>query len=81
MSALLDVTRSAPGVWELGQENHVGGTFCSQDFVVLLWMQRVDFVLSLRLREKHHRLRIPCISGRVMLVMLMILMIIITTHP
>ena len=53
MSTLLDFTRSAPGVWKLGQENHVGGTvFCSQDFVVLLWMQSVDFVSSLRLREK-----------------------------
>ena len=39
MSILLEVTRSAPGVWKLGQENHVGDTFfCSQDFVVLLWM-------------------------------------------
>ena len=53
MSTLLDFTRSAPGVWKLGQEKHVGGTFfCSQDFVVLLWMQSVDFVSSLRLRKK-----------------------------
>ena len=27
MSTLLDFTRSAPGVWKLGQQNHVGGTF------------------------------------------------------
>ena len=47
MSTLLDFTRSAPGVWKLGQENHVVA-FCSQDFVVLLWMQSVDFVSSLR---------------------------------
>ena len=53
MRTLLDFTRSAPGVWKLGQENYVVGTFfCSQDFVVLLWMQSVDFVSSLRLRKK-----------------------------
>ena len=27
MSTLLDFKRSPPGVWKLGQENHVGGTF------------------------------------------------------
>ena len=54
MSTLLDFTRSAPGVKKLGQENLVGGTFVCllQDFVVLLWVQSVDFVSSLRLREK-----------------------------
>ena len=42
MSTLLDFTKSARGVWKLGQDNHVGGMFfCSQDFVVLLWMQSV----------------------------------------
>ena len=45
-------TGTAPGVWKLGQENHVGGLFCSQDLDVLLWMRSVDFVPSLRLREK-----------------------------
>ena len=27
MSTLLDFRRSAPGVWKLGQESHVGGTY------------------------------------------------------
>ena len=53
LSTLLDLTRSPPGVWKLGQEKHVGGTFCrSQELIVLLRMQSVDFVSSLRLREK-----------------------------
>ena len=30
----------------------------------------MDFVSSLRLREKHHRLRISCISSRVMMMMM-----------
>ena len=30
-----------------------GGLFASQDFDVLLWMRSVDFVPSLRLREKY----------------------------
>ena len=53
ISTLLNFTRSALGAWKVGQENHVGGVFfSSQDFDVLLWMRSVDFVPSLRLREK-----------------------------
>ena len=51
LSTLLDFTRCAPGVWKLGQENHVESTlFCSFDFVVLLWMQSVEFVSPLNIQ-------------------------------
>ena len=52
IGTLVNFTRSAPIVWKLGQENHGGGRFSSQDFDALLWMRSVDFVLSLRRREK-----------------------------